>query len=601
MSYTEINDYRGMPYGGMPHGAMLERMEVTDPVEVARVQGRSNLLTPGEEYDEYARAEIVDRTPDDPYLASDQIRRNDGGLSRSVLNVRYKDGRGSSDRMYPRHPEMFMGFMGNDPRGADTQPRFDKMRKHTEARMVGHVVRMGKNVGVGDLQVASRPWTATSIQRGEMTRRKILKERMRWFISAKEGRPWGRNMVADEFFGSKKRHSLVDNGGEGVDPAVGGDPRKSGDPVRGVEGMVPSTSVALGDAIRAQTESKGEADLPIQRYVGVRARCERFGDKGTGGARAESTAVDQEYTRSEKNRPACRADLARTMRSAMRSARTREAKADQAASRSTEVSRFGSSNPELGRDITKATAEIRQDDIGRVLPDDVGGDHGPGAGLGGPGDRQAITRQARQAHTSPAAIRLQKKADVRRALRVVSASKQRGALNNALPTSVRTSAVGNFANAVLPGGARGAKDLVATRYQSKGNATQTAIAQGFEVQNYGNVAHRQLQHGATTTAHDSRMQASNTAQRFGVTSAPHRRGGAQDNTSLGDATHRVFNTPIENSADVGTLTSGGGNSTRRNDLRPTSLSGSSSFSAEGLSHDDFGPARVSGRAVSTAS
>ena len=144
----------------MPHDAILEKLEETDPRYIAPVAGYGTFYGPEEQLEAAMRAEIIDREPDRPWLESDAPRRNPNA-SIVALNVRYANGRGAHND--PRHSELFYGFTGNDPRGASTDPRFDKARAHTAARFRGLEGRMGDNVGHGGGPggghiVSDRPW-----------------------------------------------------------------------------------------------------------------------------------------------------------------------------------------------------------------------------------------------------------------------------------------------------------------------------------------------------------------------------------------------------------------------------------------------------------
>ena len=124
---TDVKSRRGMPYGGMPRAAMLEKLEVSPGDGF----GFSDGLT-GIPHKDYMVGEILDRTPDKGFVASDAARRNPQH-SRSILNLHYNTTRGSTSEL-PRHPDLFIGFTGNDPRGVQNIPRFDKARGHMTAR-----------------------------------------------------------------------------------------------------------------------------------------------------------------------------------------------------------------------------------------------------------------------------------------------------------------------------------------------------------------------------------------------------------------------------------------------------------------------------------
>lgn len=193
---TDIKARRGMPYGGMPREALLEKMEVT-PEGPMMSNGHT-----GELAKDWQVAAILDRSPDPGYLASDEARRNPQH-SRSILNLHYNTTRGSTSEA-PRHPELFLGFTGNDPRGSQNIPRFDKLRGHTDARFRQLEVRMGDSVGhdggpdSAAHQVAERPWTGPALQRARVEGQVQMRNRLKIFRTSRDGQSTGRNVVSDE-------------------------------------------------------------------------------------------------------------------------------------------------------------------------------------------------------------------------------------------------------------------------------------------------------------------------------------------------------------------------------------------------------------------
>ena len=131
MTSTIISDVRtknALPYGGIPFDLITKHYEQTDPALIAASKYTNAYDDdPYSDYDNYVRAEIVDWSPDVPYFESDHARR-DPSLSKSQLNLRYNSTRGSRPEL-PRHPEMFIGFIENDPRGALIDPRLDDNKK----------------------------------------------------------------------------------------------------------------------------------------------------------------------------------------------------------------------------------------------------------------------------------------------------------------------------------------------------------------------------------------------------------------------------------------------------------------------------------------
>ena len=114
-SGIEINDQKGMRHGGMPYDTILYKLEETDSELIDEVRGEDDFHDIQDDFTNYVRTEITDWAPDGTFLESDTVRR-DPALSRSMLNLRYNGTRGSYPEL-PRHPELFYGFTGNDPRG----------------------------------------------------------------------------------------------------------------------------------------------------------------------------------------------------------------------------------------------------------------------------------------------------------------------------------------------------------------------------------------------------------------------------------------------------------------------------------------------------
>lgn len=214
-SELEINDEKGIRHGGMPYDAILAKLEETDPELVSEVRGDDFLHDTKDDYDQYVRREIIDWPPDAPFMESDHARR-DPAWSRSMLNLRYNATRGSSPEL-PRHPEMFWGFMGDDPRGALTDPRFDQMRGQISARAAELEARMQNNA---DQFVAERPWTAQSISYGMKEIHRRLRDNTKVFTPQKEGRPYGRNVVVDHLVTGQHRRAQRDEGDDGLHDAA---------------------------------------------------------------------------------------------------------------------------------------------------------------------------------------------------------------------------------------------------------------------------------------------------------------------------------------------------------------------------------------------
>lgn len=218
-----------MPYGGIPYKKYIPKFEKTDPniIKTGIDAGNnssygsdSNYLSYNNIHDEdpynnYARSEIVDRTLDNPLFESDHSRR-DPSLSKSLVNLRYNGNRGNTSDL-PRHPELFIGFTGNDPRGNSEDPRFDQFRGFMTSQAANLQVRMGNN---DDNHIAERPWTNQSLSYDKKYLQKQRANNLKIFASQKEGRPNSRNVVTDmPAWGqnqNKIRSSIMDAADESI-------------------------------------------------------------------------------------------------------------------------------------------------------------------------------------------------------------------------------------------------------------------------------------------------------------------------------------------------------------------------------------------------
>lgn len=162
--YGSNRNEEGMKYGALPYTMLLDKMESTnmqdvhgdydkstsraglsskrptlyppihmvregyDP-EIAEDEVIDDIVNePGEQFHQYVRREIEDRTLDDPLFEEDKTRRNPD-QSRERLNLRFNSSRGTTDAL-PVHPEMFMGFVDADARGTVNDPDMRKMNDH---------------------------------------------------------------------------------------------------------------------------------------------------------------------------------------------------------------------------------------------------------------------------------------------------------------------------------------------------------------------------------------------------------------------------------------------------------------------------------------
>lgn len=161
-----------MPYGKMPNEALIAKFEETAD------------LDDGEDaYDNYARHNLQDRSPDPITLEQDMPRKNynAGGF----LNVRYNGGRGTENS--PAHPEMFLGLTEREPRGVALGPDMNKMVEQQNARM--RFVRFSADA---DNSVSQGRWSESeAFHKARYLTHKSIKDRAKIFTTAKDGRREG--------------------------------------------------------------------------------------------------------------------------------------------------------------------------------------------------------------------------------------------------------------------------------------------------------------------------------------------------------------------------------------------------------------------------
>jgi len=187
MSYTEFKSREGLPYGSIPYDLIARKQEETI---LCDKNGNVIDIDPYIQ-DKYIRSEIIDWSSDSPFLESDRPRR-DPSTSKSIINLRYGGTRGSRPEL-PRHPELFYGFTGNDPRGSDNIPRFDQTRGHITSRASNLTVSMGDN---DDHHDAERPWTNQSISYSFKDIHKRVKDNSKIFSIQREGRPLSKGIIS---------------------------------------------------------------------------------------------------------------------------------------------------------------------------------------------------------------------------------------------------------------------------------------------------------------------------------------------------------------------------------------------------------------------
>lgn len=343
MSWAEINHNKGMAYGAMPLSALLEKMEVTDPALLPeRPNTRPGAGFSGYEVKDHMISELLDRTPDAGYLEADRPRRNPQ-MAREVLNLRYNGTRGSESEP-AKHPELFLGFTGNDPRGAGNDPRFENMRKQMAHRARHLEKTMGTSVGhdggFGEAphQEAERPWTGPALQQARVALHKDARKRLKIFTTSKDNWAAGgaggdatANAVRSQKACGKTRAAVAAAGDEqwADSPAAGhrADARSFAEQSReGFSNSRDSRSVSRALSLAATAEAT--ADMP----VAVHGRASRGRTKATGAeaARAARTADRQQQvlgrTRGGRSVAGMKA-MARAMAAPAQSRRTAAARA----------------------------------------------------------------------------------------------------------------------------------------------------------------------------------------------------------------------------------------------------------------------------------
>jgi hypothetical protein len=537
MSGTEIRQREGMAYGGMPHDELLYKLEETDPELIRDVAGNDEYRLPDSAYNEYVRAEIIDRTPDAPAFEYDHARR-DPALSRSILNLRYNGTRGSNPEL-PRHTELFYGFTGNDPRGADTQPRFDVVRGHMNARAAGLTVRMGDN----DMNhVAERPWTGQSISYGMKEIHRRRKNTTRIFTEEKEGRPWSRNIDMTVAGGDARARAMARGGeslsdhGDQRERFRGGDFHSAAeshqDGVRGVDGGQRAERAPWRNSV-------SDMELPVQQY-GQQSGAGRslYGP----GSRVKTSGADQQWAQSRESRSANRQSLGRSMAIAAK-ARKLASSGHQDQEHGQSIAQAAHSGLTPAQDVTRVYFQSREDQTRRPsssVQDDEGGTLGGSAGLT-PAQHPERSIYKSDAAVDSANARLSNITTIVTSLREGSSSDRRRAAGKGLADIPQPGAAENS------GGALGSHLAPSADYGKAALRTSMPIAygaaSGLVTQTYSasmpdrpepKVAISQGAHDTVT------WQGSHVAPAFGKSGGLTRRTATQDPTVLGDDSDRTF-------------------------------------------------------------
>jgi len=433
MSAIDVNYMKGLSYGGIPHDEALYRLEETDPADLDDLLGNDSFDHITDEYDDYARTEIIDRAPDQPYLESDQTRR-DPALTRSMINLRYNGTRGNHSEL-PQHPELFLGFTGNDPRGSVNDPRFDKVRGHMESRGHNLESRMGVN---DDYHVAERPWTGQSLSYGQKEMHRRMQGNTKVFTMQKDGRPFGRNTVRDDMVGGRITRILHSEGTEGF-------LREENQPCGGpytfgrVNNFIAGGRDMMNDGNRRTTygsetapwrNSTTDAILAVEKYETLRPSLGIPNNKYKGGGELHVKENMQDMDKNDRTQKQTgRSQLAATMANATKFANNKFAsKTDQIYSnaRSGQTRQGGP----IQSDVAKVYRHVVEDSERRGGDTIQDGDkvRTIGAGLI-PTNNSGISRDTLQSHADSSNSRLHTMGAIVRGVHASSAADKRRAQN----------------------------------------------------------------------------------------------------------------------------------------------------------------------------
>jgi len=276
----DINDRKGMNYGGMPQAMLVAKMEVSPDAPGAPVD------LPEEAYDAFARATITDWGPDAPLLGDDDVSQGSGNGAHR-LNYQYNGSHGSTTAE-PRHPEIFYDFSNDDtPGGA---PRMEDARRHMARRIRVLAAGMGDN---DDHHTPESEYTQVAQRRDRKAMLNWVGDQRKIFSIQRQGRdPLSGLGVADvDITGT----AFLGEGGEGVDAGAGG-PTSSGEGFSRRPAAVGSSGAdRFGAAARSGAPDAFFGGGSNGRSRGV----ERFGAAREGGRAAlVASRADSDFHRS---------------------------------------------------------------------------------------------------------------------------------------------------------------------------------------------------------------------------------------------------------------------------------------------------------------
>ncbi|CAG8634889.1 70_t:CDS:2, partial [Diversispora eburnea] len=199
----------------MPSQALVQKFEETDPLFVDAIAQVDAFHDQEDYYIDYVQGQIVDQRLKEPWLESDLPRR-DPTQSQSVLNLRYHGFRGQVVDPI-RHPELSLGFLGNDSRRNQVKSDINKISKQMQRRKTSLIIGMGTNANT---QVPERPWTEQTIRIGRKEIHNQLKGNTHVFSIQREGKI---NEVAPPSETNYAGHTIMRNPEEWQKILSGGD------------------------------------------------------------------------------------------------------------------------------------------------------------------------------------------------------------------------------------------------------------------------------------------------------------------------------------------------------------------------------------------
>jgi hypothetical protein len=474
-----------------------------------------------------------------------------------MINLRYNGTRGSNPEL-PRHPELFYGFTGNDPRGAVNDPRFDQVRGHMVARAAGLTTRMGNN---DDYQIAERPWTGQSISYAMKDIHRRQKANTRVFTTQKEGRPWGNNTTFDAAAAGKLRTAAMGAGNESLayqssgftGPAperfAAGDHGPADeswtDGVRGVD-----SGHFSGAEVAPWRHTTGDADLGVQQYGQKRgAGRSAIAPGAQGGGRLNTSSSDQDWFESTRARSTNRQVLAATMASAARHRRAVKSGAhDQDPGQSYEAAGAPGGGLAPAHDVARLYRHSVEDQSRRPeteVQDGDGGALGAGAGLT-PAAHPERAIRASDAQVS-ANGHLTNVGAIVAGLREGTAAGRRRIAGAVVADGARHLASSDVVAAARRGAAP-STDYGRITHSSEMPITRSAAAEGLVVHAYSSAppARPERRAAIAQNAYDSATwRASHEALPLGSGKAPEWRSQTQGQVVLGDTPDRIFGLDAE--------------------------------------------------------